>query len=81
MSENNTCECMDELIEKINEKYPDKYHNLTAQQSLSFTTGKSDYYFNLSYRKKKKTGEFVQKHFDLPIIMSNCPLCGRKHHD
>ena len=73
------CECMEKLVENINEKYPEKYPELKAQEMLNFITGNFQYYLNLTYRKKKKDNRLTDKRFDLPIILSHCPFCGKKY--
>lgn len=70
---------MKDLIKMIGKKYPGKHNNLTCPSGFSIITSKSFYYLNLNYRRHKRSGEFMQKEFQLPIVMVYCPICGEKY--
>ena len=72
------CDCMKKLVDNINEKFPGKYPDLKAPTMLDFTTGKTQYFYNMTYRRKKKGDQLTEKRFDLPILFSHCPSCGIK---
>ena len=74
------CECVDKMIKRIQEKYPKKYHGLKLKNvSFTFPTGETILGIPLSYKEKNpKTGEFYKKDYEISVVASFCPFCGKK---
>jgi hypothetical protein len=75
------CNCLSESLEKVKEMYPkwpdesgkeveDMYY---SNSGLNFSTGKSIHGIgiDIKFKDQKKLGHTF-------IIMSHCPLCGKK---